>query len=175
MTSACELPEDAVRQDGRFERAVPLAARPRSGALHCPSALVAASDEKMLQQVAETVVRCGLAAFLSVTVDESRRILRRQEPCLVVCGEHLKDGRYEDILRETLRWLLRTPVIVVSATGDWPDYLKAISAGAFDYLAYPPIPGDLSRSIRSALSFRATRGDRDTATKFSSSSKGEMR
>ena len=64
----------------------------------------------------------------------------RRRVSLVVCDDRLVDGKYEDILSETAPSPLKTPVVVVSPTGDWPDYLKAINAGAFDYLAYPPIP-----------------------------------
>lgn len=45
----------------------------------------------------------------------------------------------------------RVPVIVVSQTGDWPEYLTAMSGGAFDFLAYPPIAGDLQQTIQNAL------------------------
>jgi len=39
----------------------------------------------------------------------------------------------------------------ISRTGDWPEYLAAIRSGAFDYLAYPPAPGELQRIIRNAF------------------------
>ncbi|HEV2521395.1 MAG TPA: hypothetical protein VGT24_03360 [Candidatus Acidoferrales bacterium] len=128
----------------------------------------------MLQKLAEIVVQCGLATFLAFTVGESRRILDRQKICLVVCNDRLIDGKYEDILDETAALRLKAPVIVVSRTGEWPDYLKAIGAGAFDYLAYPPIPGDLPRSIRSALTFGTASGFQDTAREFFGSSRGGM-
>jgi DNA-binding NtrC family response regulator len=94
-----------------------------------------------------------------------------QRVCLVVCDDRLIDGKYEDILNETVRLLLKTPLIVVSPTGDWRDYLKAIGAGAFDYLAYPPIPGDLPRSISNALTLRTDGGFQDATIKFSNSAR----
>ncbi|MGA7626631.1 MAG: hypothetical protein WCA91_23945 [Candidatus Acidiferrales bacterium] len=152
---------------------LPLGEHPRSEGSNSPAALVASSDENVLQGVAEIVLQCGLATFLAFTVEESRRILEKQTVSLVVCDDRLVDGKYEDILSETAPSPLKTPVVVVSPTGDWPDYLKAINAGAFDYLAYPPIPGDLPRAIHDALMSRTASGFQDTKSKFVSS-KGEM-
>lgn len=144
----------------------PWRARPRSGNLSSSTALVASSDENVLQALAEITLRCGLGTFPAFTIREARRILERQSVWVVVCDETLIDGQYEDIVSETVSLRLKTPVIVVSPTGDWPDYLKAISAGAFDYLAYPPIPGDLARTIRDALAARTGSIFQDTATNF---------
>ena len=170
---AYELPENPDRKSGSFGITFPLRARPRSGKLNCPT-LVASSDENVLQVLEEIIVQCGLSTFLAFTVGESKRILDRQKVCLVVCDDRLIEGTYEDILCATVKLRLKTPVIVVSSTGDWPDYLKALSAGAFDYLAYPPIPGDLPRTIRDALTSRTESSFQDTTTKFPSSSRGGM-
>jgi DNA-binding NtrC family response regulator len=45
----------------------------------------------------------------------------------------------------------KVPVIVVSRTGDWSEYLTAVRGGIFDYLAYPPIPRELQRVIQNAF------------------------
>ena len=129
----------------------PLRARPRRGRSSFPAALVASSDENLLREISELVLQSGLRACLAFTVCECKRVLQRQTVALVVCDDRLIDGKYEDILSEIARLQLATPVIVVSPTGNWPDYLKAMSLGAFDYLGYPPIPGDLPRTLYAAL------------------------
>jgi DNA-binding NtrC family response regulator len=161
-------------KNSRFDLTFPLRASAGPGKLNSSTALVASSDENVQRDLAEMIVQCGLAACVAFTVRESKKILDRQKVSLVVCDESLIDGKYQDILSETVRLRLKTPVIVVSPTGDWPDYLKAISAGAFDYLAYPPIPGDLPRTIRDALTPRRASDFQDTTTKFLSSSRGGM-
>ena len=165
--------ETGVGKSSSFGLTFPLRARAGSGKWNSPTALVASSEENVQQDLAEIIVQCGLATCVAFTVTESKRILDREEVSLVVCDERLIDGEYQDILNETVRLRLKTPVIVVSPTGDWPDYLKAISAGAFDYLAYPPIPGDLPRTIRDALTPRRASDFQDTTT-FLSSSRGGM-
>jgi DNA-binding NtrC family response regulator len=99
-------------------------------------ALVVSSDEVVQQTLADTIAQCGLGAFRAFTVGESRRILKRQQICLVVCDDRLIDGKYEDLLNATETSQTKAPVIVVSLAGDWPDYFEAMSVGAFDFLAY---------------------------------------
>lgn len=114
-------------------------------------ALLASSDENILRELAARIIPFGLNTRIAFTVARTRSILRRRGASLVICDDRLIDGKYEDILIETFRSQLDTPVIVVSPTGGWSDYLRAIAAGAFDYLAFPPVPGDLQRSIQQAL------------------------
>lgn len=126
--------------------------------LNFPRGLVAGSDEGVVQRLVEVMVRCGLSTLLAFTVAESREILHRQRVHLIVCVDRLVDGGYEAILMAADRTRVKVPLIVVSPTGEWPDFLRAIDAGAFDYMAYPPILGELPRVIRRALRFQATGG-----------------
>ena len=148
-------------------------ARTRTRGLNRATAIVASSNEETLQTLAEIVVQCGLAAFLAFTVDEGKRILRRQKVHLVVCEDCLIDGKYQDLLKETTRLLLKTPLIVVSRTGEWPEYLQAVGAGSFDYLPYPPIPEDLPRVIRYALLSQKASDNGSAAAERVRSSEGE--
>ena len=85
------------------------------------------------------------------TVAESEMNLAGHEISVVVCNDRMDDGKYEDIVKLVVRSETKAPVIVVSRTGDWPEYLTAVCGGAFDYLGYPPIPGDLQETIKNAL------------------------
>ena len=161
---AHQLAEIGDGKEGSFAFTFPLRTRPRLAKLNFPNGLVVSSDEEVSQKLAGIMSQCGLATFLAFSVGESRRILDHHQVCLVLCDDRLIDGKYEHILSAKGRLRAKTPVIVVSPTGDWPDYLKAICAGAFDYLAYPPIPGDLPRAIRHALASRTARGFQETAT-----------
>ena len=169
---AYRLPEIGDGKEGSFAFTFPLRTRRRLAKLNFPNGLVASSDEEVSQKLAGIMSQCGLATFLAVTVGESRRILNHHQVCLVLCDDRLIDGNYEHILDATGRLGAKTPVIVASPTGDWPNYLKAICAGALDYLRYPPIPGDLPRAIRHALASRTAERFQETTTKFANSSRG---
>lgn len=116
-----------------------------------PNGLVVSSDDEVRQKLAESLAECGLGSIFSSTVAESRIAVAGRDVFVVVCNEWLPDGSYVDIVKLMARSCPRIPLIVISRIGDWPEYLRAIGAGAFDYVAYPPIRGDLHRAIRNAL------------------------
>lgn len=125
--------------------------RTRSVMLKLPNGLVASSDRRVRRELAEILEQCGLAPVAASTVAETGVVLVRHEVCIVLCNDCLGDGNYEDILKLRNRSQRKVPVIVFSRTGDWTECLAAIRGGAFDYLAYPLIPGDIQRVIRNAL------------------------
>jgi hypothetical protein len=59
-------------------------------------------------------------------LSDSGTALVRNEISIVVCNDRLDDGKYEDILNLVVRSEAKVPVIVVSQTGDWPEYLAAM-------------------------------------------------
>jgi len=135
-------------------------------------ALVVSSDEVVQRSLAGTIAQCGLLVFRAFTVGESRRILNRWNICLVVCDDRLIDGNYEDLLKATETSRTKAPVIVLSLAGGWPEYFQAVSAGVFDFLAYPPIPGELPRVVRHALESHVLRSFEEAETKHSEYSEG---
>lgn len=145
------MPYDAAtwRMNGQTpEFASPLRRRENGVLL---KGLVVNSDEAVRRKLAEILEECGIAPIFACSVAESGIALAGHEVCIALCSDWLADGNYEDIVKLVGRSDTKVPVIVVSRTGDWPEYLTAISAGAFDYLAYPPIGGDLQRIVRNAL------------------------
>ena len=143
---------EAMRTDGeRYEIAVALRQRKKRVMLQVPSGLVVSSDDEVRRKLAQALRQCALAPVLASTVAESGMVLAGHEISVVVCNDRMDDGKYEDIVKLVVRSETRAPVIIVSRTGDWPKYLAAMCGGAFDYLVYPPIPGDLQQTIRHAL------------------------
>ena len=143
---------EAMRTDGKtYEIAVALRQRKKRVMLQVPSGLVVSSDDDVRPRLARVLRQCALAPVLAYTVAESQVALAGNEIDIVVCNDRLDDGKYKDIVELVVRSEAKVPVIVVSQTGDWPEYLTAMCGGAFDYLAYPPIAGDLQQTIRNAL------------------------
>lgn len=125
--------------------------------LNLPKCLVVSSDPGIRRELAEILRCCGLAPVLASSLTESRIALSNLEVCLVLCDECVVDGNYPGLLEIVEQVDRKLPVIVISRTGEWPEYLAAIRCGAFDYLAYPPIPGEFNRVIRNALRERECR------------------
>jgi DNA-binding NtrC family response regulator len=116
-----------------------------------PNGLVVSSDDEVRRKLAEILGYGGLIPVLASTVAESRTALVRHDVCMVLCDEFVVDGNYRAVVEVVEHADTKVPVIVVSRAGDWPEYLSAIRSGAFDYLAYPPIPGEPQRIIRKAF------------------------
>ena len=153
-----EIEDAAVSHDSRTEdisdREFPLAIAPCRGkdARSKPgNGLVVSSDVEVSRKLAESLGQCGLAPLFASTVVESRIALAGREVLVVLCNECLADGTYEDIVNLVRRSHTKIPLVVVSRIGEWPEYLRAVDRGAFDYVAYPPTSGDLQRAIRQAL------------------------
>jgi DNA-binding NtrC family response regulator len=134
-----------ARESGKSEVAYSDRAR------QVPNGLVVSSDNEVRCRLAEILAYGGFAPILASTVAESRTALARHEVCMVVCDEFVVDGNYREVIEVVTHADNKVPVIVVSRTGNWPEYLAAIRSGVFDYLAYPPIPGELQRVIRNAF------------------------
>ena len=115
-----------------------------------PNRLVS-SDDEVCRKLAEILGHGGLAPVLASTVPESRTALVRHDVCMVLRDELVVGGNYRAVVEVVEHADTKVPVIVVSRTGDWPEYLTAIRSGAFDYVAYPPVPGELQRIIRNAF------------------------
>ena len=150
-TIASDSAKPRLGETGNLDFALPDRAPQEAMTLNSPEALVASPDSDVHRKLTEILGHCGFASVLACTVAESRRVLAQHDVCLVLCVERFADGNYQAVLELVKKFDPNVPVIVVSRTGDWPDYLKAMCAGVFDYLPYPPIPGELRRNIRNAF------------------------
>jgi DNA-binding NtrC family response regulator len=130
------------------------AERPSWNLPHC---LVLSSDEGIRQQLLKSLRSSGFAPVFVSTVEETRMALLSIEVCIAVCDESAIDGNVQAIVELVGDIDSRIPVIVISRTGEWPEYFAAIRAGAFDYVGFPPIPGEFHRILRNVLQEREYR------------------
>ena len=137
--------------DEKFEFAYALRQGKKEVVLKFPNGLVVSSDEEVRRKLGEILGQCGLAPVFVTTVAESGIALADHELFIVLCDDCLPDGKYVDIAKLVGQSDTKVLVVVVSRTGEWPEYLTAIRAGAFDYLAYPPVPEELRRIIQNAF------------------------
>jgi DNA-binding NtrC family response regulator len=137
--------------DENFEFAYALRQPNKEVILKLPNGLVVSSDEEVRRKLGEILRQCGLAPVFASTVTESGIALAGHQLFIVLCDDCLPDGKYVDVVKLVGQSDTKVFVVVVSRTGEWPEYLTAIRAGAFDYLAYPPIPGELRRIIQNSF------------------------
>jgi len=95
--------------------------------------LIVGPDEENGRTVAACAVRRGETPISCTSCQEACHLLAQGGFRVVFCHDDLRDGKYREIIGSAKP----APVIVLSRTAEWPRYLDALDAGAFDYIAYP--------------------------------------
>jgi DNA-binding NtrC family response regulator len=127
-----DLPEASERESGQSEAMFSNRECQEGVSLNLPRALVVSSDDEVRRRLSEILSHGGLAPVFAPTVAESRMALVLHEVSIVLCDEFVANGNYRAIVKVVEHADTKVPVIVVSHTGDWPEYLAAIRDGAFD-------------------------------------------
>jgi DNA-binding NtrC family response regulator len=103
--------------------------------------------EKLIEVVRQT----GATHVIAASVREAATALKSGSFDVIISGRKLEDGNSDDLLDAAHATQPGVPVIVVSRTGDWEEYIEAINRGAFDLLAADSPPSESVRIISSAL------------------------
>jgi len=146
---------DAATSEFRESCALRRCAEQRTVSIPC--GLVISGDFTIRGQVGETLLLCGVAPIFANSLQQATRRFQAGGLALVVCQDRLPDGRYQEVLLMQRAFESQFPLIVVSRTGDWPEYFEAVDLGALDFLTYPLIPGELQRIVRNVLQQECSR------------------
>ena len=116
--------------------------------------LIICSDQTYRDKAAEVVGNIGLQSVLCPSLSDARALTEKQTFQFVLCGDDLPDCNLRTSLKVLSTSTGGIPVIVISHLADWDAYMKALSAGAFDYIACPPEPVESERILRLALGYK---------------------
>ena len=119
-----------------------------------PNGLVVSSDYDCRAHLGEALLLCAVAPLFASNLREAIHHVSSSPMSVVVCDERLPDGTYKGLLPIVKSLHPATPTIVISPAGDWPDYFEALDLGAYDFLPFPLIPGELPRIVRNYLESR---------------------
>lgn len=119
--------------------------------LACGRVLIVSSDSVQCHNTTEIVERLGLECFSCGSLTDARTLVNQQAFQFVLCNDDLPDCNMRTAVRVLASSTGGAPVIVLSHLADWDAYMKALSAGAFDYIACPPDPVEAERILRLAL------------------------
>ena len=115
-------------------------------------ALVISSSEENRATLSAALSSEGLAPMLCSSMAEARALLEHSEISIVICDDRLPGRCFEKVVAKAREKRNPIPVIAVSRTGEWREYLEALRMGAFDYLSLPLRRDELDRVLASALS-----------------------
>lgn len=113
--------------------------------------LIVSSDPLQCRNTAEIVERLGLECVSCGSLTDARTLVMEERFQFVLCNDDLPDCNMRTAVRVMTSCTGGAPVIVLSHLADWDAYMKALSAGAFDYIACPPDPIEAERILRLAL------------------------
>jgi two-component system, OmpR family, KDP operon response regulator KdpE len=108
-------------------------------------------DEPQITRALGIVLRgAGYAVRSAAGVSEALSCAADWSPDVVVLDLVLPDGSGVDVCRELRRWS-RVPIVVLSAIGDEREKVRALDAGADDYVTKPFGTDELLARLRAAL------------------------
>jgi two-component system, OmpR family, response regulator len=113
--------------------------------------LIVGGEGRRREVLAAAVQSGGWRPVLCATVDAAEMLLGFWHYGVVLCEDVLPDGDFRSVMALVEHLAPHTPLIVVSRRDDWESYIAALAVGATDYLAFPPYPGEVERSLANAV------------------------
>lgn len=116
-----------------------------------PRLLVLCEDSEARASLDQSLARCPVERVYVSSLGALREaVAQRAGEAVIYAGDRPGNG-----LRDVLQWPevreSRLPVIAVSRFGEMRDYLAAMEAGAFDYVARPICGEEVERILQRAL------------------------
>ena len=115
------------------------------------SILIVSAEPAHRNALVEQVSSFGLRPICCGTSKSAAELLGQHLFSIVFCDDLLPDGTFRTVMDRATRCGEPIPLIVTSRRGDWHLFLEALNAGAFDYIALPPMPDEVKRIMRAAL------------------------
>jgi DNA-binding NtrC family response regulator len=89
----------------------------------------------------------SVSAFTASTLEQAHEVLSARSIRLIFCEENFADGSYRDLLSAVHTPQTRTPLVLMLSTGEWEEYLEAMSLGATEALRCPLQPTDVELTL----------------------------
>ena len=113
--------------------------------------LLVSSDPDQRTSIDEIVSGLGMQSAACASLSEARGKIERQAFHLVLCSDDLPDCNLRTAVRVLASSTGGAPVVVLSHLAEWDAYIKALEAGAFDYIVCPPDPAEAARILKHAV------------------------
>jgi DNA-binding NtrC family response regulator len=120
--------------------------------------LLLCADPETRSEMAEWIKKSGANPLMPVGVKETRTVLAHNSVSVVFCEDQLVSKEFRGILSHKPSGISKVPLIVISRTGGWAEYLEALRFGAFEFIALPAEFNDVQAIVRRALRAARYRG-----------------
>ena len=113
--------------------------------------MLVVDDERQILRALRVILRdAGYEVTTAETAEQALDTLALRPPEAAILDLILPDGNGVDVCRSIREWS-EMPVIVLSAVGDEAEKVRALEAGADDYVTKPFGTGELIARLRAAL------------------------
>lgn len=130
-----------------------------------PHLLIIDDDERIRGLLQKFLIRNGFLVSTARDAMHARRILAGLEFDLIVM-DVMMPGEDGVALTRSLREIISTPILLLTANGEVDDRIKGLEAGADDYLAKPFEPKELRLRINAILRRMPDVDEPDSAPKI---------
>ncbi|WP_457577320.1 sigma-54-dependent transcriptional regulator [Desulfomarina sp.] len=114
--------------------------------------LIVDDDTNILEVLDARLTASGFIVFQATNGFSALNILEKQKIDILVSDMKMPEMSGMDLLTETSKLHPRLPIIFLTAYGTIPDAVKAVRAGAIDYIAKPFDGKELVKKINTILS-----------------------
>ena len=125
--------------------------------MSAPRVLVVDDEPQIVRGLKIILRSAGYAVEAAETKAEAMAALSSRPPDALVLDLVLPDGQGVDVCREVRSWS-RLPILVLSAVGDEREKVRALDAGADDYVTKPFGTDELLARLRAVLRRSAEAG-----------------
>ncbi|HEX4718172.1 MAG TPA: response regulator [Thermoleophilaceae bacterium] len=115
-----------------------------------PRVLVVDDEPQIVRGLRVVLRNAGFRVDAAGTKEEALDALSHRPPDAVLLDLVLPDGRGVDVCRQVREWS-QVPIVVVSAVGDEREKVRALDAGADDYVTKPFGSQELAARLRAVL------------------------
>jgi two-component system KDP operon response regulator KdpE len=115
-----------------------------------PRVLVVDDEPQIVRGLRVVLRNAGFRVDSAATKEEALDALSHRPPDAVLLDLVLPDGSGVDVCRQVREWS-RVPIVVVSAVGDEREKVRALDAGADDYVTKPFGSQELAARLRAVL------------------------
>jgi len=131
-------------------------------ASNAKTVLVVDDEPDIRELLTMTLERMSLNSVTAADIGSARTLLAKQHFDLCLTDMQLPDGDGIDLVRDILRDSPDMPVAVITAHGSMDTAVRALKAGAFDFVAKPVRLEDLRNLIQAAMRLHASNDDSDS-------------
>lgn len=124
-----------------------------------PIVFVVDDDEAVRTSVLNLLTAEGLAAQAFAGADALFDVARPDAPTCLVCDIHMPGLDGLEVAAELERLGRELPIVFMTGFGSIPLSVRAMKAGATEFLTKPVQPDELLRAVREALALDASRLD----------------